>query len=51
MKKTNKELIEDAWDWIKPYFVANGVCYDSIESLKENFIHRMNLPHLKKIKI
>ena len=34
-------LISDAWKWMEPYFVAQGVAFDSIDALKELFYDKM----------
>lgn len=34
-------LISDAWEWMEPYFVNQGVASDSIDALKELFYEKM----------
>ena len=34
-------LISDAWEWMEPYFVTQGVASDSIDALKELFYEKM----------
>ena len=34
-------LISDAWEWMEPYFVNQGVASDSIDALKELFYNKM----------
>ena len=34
-------LISDAWEWMEPYFVSQGVASDSIDALKELFYDKM----------
>ena len=34
-------LISDAWKWMEPYFVNQGVASDSIDALKELFYNKM----------
>lgn len=34
-------LISDAWEWMEPYFVTQGVASDSIDALKELFYNKM----------
>ena len=46
--KTFDEFIQDAWDWIEPYFVAQQICKESIEALRQNFTNRMKIPHTAK---
>ena len=34
-------LISDAWEWMEPYFVNQGVASDSIDALKKLFYNKM----------
>ena len=34
-------LISDAWEWMEPYFVNQGVASDSIDALKKLFYEKM----------
>lgn len=34
-------LISDAWEWMEPYFVNQGVAFDSIDALKKLFYEKM----------
>ena len=36
-------LISDAWEWMEPYFVSQGVASDSIDALKELFYNKMKV--------
>ena len=34
-------LINDAWEWMEPYFINQGVASDSIDALKKLFYEKM----------
>lgn len=39
---TVADAIERGWCWIEPYFHAQNICRDSVESLKELFVDYMH---------